>query len=54
MGEGKFYVICPDNDVDEDTDRKRILWSANEVVSGKQPLGRWREDSKSEATEVSI
>lgn len=27
MGEGKFYVICPDNDVDWETDRKRMMWT---------------------------
>lgn len=25
MSEGKFYVICPDNDVSEETDKKRML-----------------------------
>jgi len=53
MGEGKFYVVCPDNDVDEATDRRRMLWAANEVVSGRQPLGRWRKGGKEVAEEVS-
>ena len=34
MSEGKFYVICPDNDVDWETDRKRMTWT----VSGLPPL----------------
>ena len=29
MGEGKFYVICPDNDVDWETDRKRMTWTVS-------------------------
>ncbi len=27
MGEGKFYVICPDNDVQFEEDRKRMMWT---------------------------
>lgn len=33
MNEGKFYVICPDNDVDWETDRKRMMWTVS--VPGK-------------------
>ncbi len=51
MSEGKFYVLCPDNDVNEETDRKRMLWTANDVVQGRPPLTRWREDYKLEAEE---
>lgn len=29
MGEAKFYVICPDNDVDWETDRKRMMWTVS-------------------------
>ncbi|KAI9761548.1 MAG: pkb-activating kinase-like protein [Chaenotheca gracillima] len=39
---GQFYVICPDNDVDEATDRKRILWAAGDVAERRPPLNRWR------------
>ncbi|KLU89604.1 hypothetical protein MAPG_08575, partial [Magnaporthiopsis poae ATCC 64411] len=28
MNEGSFYVLCPDNDVSERLDRRRVLWSA--------------------------
>lgn len=52
MGEGKFYVICPDNDVSEETDKKRVLWAANDLVQGRPPLTRWRDDYKVEAEEV--
>jgi len=54
MGEGKFYVICPDNDVTEETDKKRMLWTATDAVQGRPPLTRWREDYKTEAEEVSL
>jgi short-subunit dehydrogenase len=50
MSEGKFYVICPDNDVDWETDRKRMTWTMGDVVYERQPLSRWREEYKEEAT----
>ncbi|KAH7381355.1 hypothetical protein DE146DRAFT_670372 [Phaeosphaeria sp. MPI-PUGE-AT-0046c] len=49
MSEGKFYIICPDNDVSEETDKKRMLWSVGDVVNGRPPLTRWREEWKEEA-----
>ncbi|KAH7397752.1 short-chain dehydrogenase/reductase [Cadophora sp. MPI-SDFR-AT-0126] len=49
MAKGSFYVICPDNDVTEEMDRKRMLWTANDAVQGRPPLTRWREDYKEEA-----
>lgn len=51
MTEGKFYVICPDNDVSEETDKKRMLWDREDLVQGRPPLTRWREDYKAEAEE---
>lgn len=51
MEQGKFYIICPDNDVTEETDKKRMLWSANDIVQGRPPLTRWREDYAAEAEE---
>lgn len=49
MGEGKFYIICPDNDVSEETDKKRMLWSTGDIVNGRPPLTRWRDEWKEEA-----
>ncbi|KAH7070074.1 hypothetical protein FB567DRAFT_539773 [Paraphoma chrysanthemicola] len=51
MAAGKFYIICPDNDVTEETDKKRMLWSVGDVVNGRPPLTRWREEFKDEAAE---
>lgn len=51
MGEGKFWVVCPDNDVTEDIDKKRMLWDRLDLVEGRLPLSRWREESKKEAQE---
>jgi short-subunit dehydrogenase len=49
MGKGKFYVMCPDNDVDWETDRKRMMWTMGDVVYERQPQSRWREEFKEEA-----
>jgi hypothetical protein len=49
MEQEKFYVICPDNDVTEETDKKRMLWSVGDIVNERQPLSRWREEYKDEA-----
>ncbi|KAM0151287.1 hypothetical protein ACHAPG_008341 [Botrytis cinerea] len=51
MGEGKFYIVCPDGDVSEEMDRKRMAWGAGDIVQGRLPLSRWREEYKSEFEE---
>ncbi|KAI0009333.1 NAD(P)-binding protein [Xylariaceae sp. FL0662B] len=48
MREGQFWVLCPDNDVSEDMDRRRMLWTADDAVKGRPPLSRWREEFKGE------
>lgn len=52
MADDKFYVICPDNDVSEELDKKRMLYAMAEIVQGKPPLSRWREDYKEEAADI--
>lgn len=49
MEQEKFYIICPDNEVTEETDKKRMLWSAGDVIYGRPPLSRWREEWKKQA-----
>ncbi|CAK7268072.1 hypothetical protein SEPCBS119000_002875 [Sporothrix epigloea] len=46
MKANKFYVICPDNDVTEEMDRKRILWTAGDIAEGRKPQSRWRPEYK--------
>ena len=48
---GKFYVVCPDNDVDRETDNLRILWTANDIISDRPPLSRWHPDYADKFTE---
>ena len=44
LGDGAFYIICPDNEVSEAQDRARILWGAEDITEGRPPLSRWHED----------
>lgn len=48
IGEGAFYIICPDNDVDPATDASRIRWAAEDVASSRPPLSRWHPDYKAD------
>jgi len=41
MSNDKFYILCPDNQVDEATDHKRILYGANDIVKNRSALSRW-------------
>ena len=36
-----FYILCPDNEVTPEMDRKRILWAAQDLTEGRPPLSRW-------------
>ena len=39
-----FYILCPDNEVDRQTDAKRILWAAGDIAENRPPLSRWHPD----------
>ena len=41
MAEGDFYILCPDNDVDEERDRRRVEWSAHDILDNRPALSRW-------------
>ena len=41
---GDFYILCPDNDVPRETDERRILWAAGDIVENRPPLSRWHPD----------
>lgn len=49
MKDDKFYIICPDGQVTEETDKKRMLWSVGDIIGGRPPLTRWRPEYKEEA-----
>lgn len=43
IGNGDFYILCPDGEVNRATDEKRILWAAGDIVENRPPLSRWHE-----------
>ncbi|KAI0973150.1 hypothetical protein F4678DRAFT_460004 [Xylaria arbuscula] len=48
IAEGQFWVLCPDNDVTEDMDKRRLQWNTDDAILGRPPLSRWREEYKDE------
>ncbi|KAL9114038.1 MAG: hypothetical protein Q9227_001810 [Pyrenula ochraceoflavens] len=51
MGEGRFYIVCPDNDVSRELDQARMVWGVGDVVEGRPALSRWEEGWKGKAAE---
>jgi NAD(P)-dependent dehydrogenase (short-subunit alcohol dehydrogenase family) len=41
MAAGKFYALCPDNDVTRDMDERRMLWAASDIIEDRPALSRW-------------
>jgi len=52
IGKDEFYIICPDGEVSEDMDKKRVLWGAGDIAENRPPLSRWHTDFKEEASKV--
>ncbi|MCP5087466.1 MAG: SDR family NAD(P)-dependent oxidoreductase [Rhodobacteraceae bacterium] len=44
MREGDFYILCPDNDVSPERDRKRVEWAAGDILNNRPALSRWHPD----------
>jgi NAD(P)-dependent dehydrogenase (short-subunit alcohol dehydrogenase family) len=44
LGNGDFYILCPDNGVSRETDNKRIRWAAEDIIQNRPPLSRWHPD----------
>lgn len=44
MGEGDFYILCPDNDVTQEKDNRRVAWAAGDVIENRPALSRWHPD----------
>jgi len=49
--EGAFYVIVPDEDVDEALDQARVTWAAADITEGRSALSRWDDEWKGRAAE---
>ncbi|PRP84613.1 short-chain dehydrogenase [Planoprotostelium fungivorum] len=44
VNRGDFYILCPDNSVDRQTDELRIEWTANDIIKNRPALSRWHPD----------
>ncbi|MGH6958457.1 MAG: SDR family NAD(P)-dependent oxidoreductase [Caulobacteraceae bacterium] len=44
MGDGDFYVICPDNEVTREVDNARMTWAMRDITQNRPPLSRWHPD----------
>jgi NAD(P)-dependent dehydrogenase (short-subunit alcohol dehydrogenase family) len=44
LGQGDFYILCPDNEVARGLDEKRIAWAAHDIIENRPPLSRWHPD----------
>lgn len=36
-----FFILCPDDETSTETDRKRILWNALDIIENRPALSRW-------------
>lgn len=41
MERGDFYVLCPDNEVTSEIDRRRIEWGTGDMTENRSALSRW-------------
>lgn len=46
LEKGRFYIICPDNDVDRETDNLRMTWTMQDITQDRPPLSRWHPEHK--------
>jgi len=46
LDKGRFYIICPDNDVNRETDNLRMAWTMQDITKDRPPLSRWHPDFK--------
>jgi NAD(P)-dependent dehydrogenase (short-subunit alcohol dehydrogenase family) len=46
IDKGRFYIMCPDNDVDRETDNLRMTWTMQDITQDRAPLSRWHPEYK--------
>eukprot|EP00521_Asterionellopsis_glacialis_P019158 CAMPEP_0195316596 /NCGR_PEP_ID=MMETSP0708-20121125/3705_1 /TAXON_ID=33640 /ORGANISM="Asterionellopsis glacialis, Strain CCMP134" /LENGTH=174 /DNA_ID=CAMNT_0040382051 /DNA_START=30 /DNA_END=557 /DNA_ORIENTATION=- len=51
LNKNRFYIICPDNDVDRETDNLRMTWTMQDITEDRAPLSRWHPDYTEKFTE---
>lgn len=45
INQKQFYILCPDNDVTNEIDHKRMTWNLHDITHGRPALSRWREET---------
>jgi NAD(P)-dependent dehydrogenase (short-subunit alcohol dehydrogenase family) len=48
LAAGDFYVLCPDNAVDRETDERRMRWAMDDIIVNRPALSRWHPDFEAE------
>jgi NAD(P)-dependent dehydrogenase (short-subunit alcohol dehydrogenase family) len=48
MGEGDFYILCPDNSVTRAMDERRMQWAVDDIIKNRPALSRWHKDYAAE------
>jgi short-subunit dehydrogenase len=51
---GRFYIVCPDNDTDRETDKLRMTWTMQDITQDRPPLSRWHPDYKDKFAEYVV
>lgn len=51
LDKGRFYIVCPDNDVDQETDKLRMTWTMQDITEDRAPLSRWHPEYKDKFTD---
>jgi NAD(P)-dependent dehydrogenase (short-subunit alcohol dehydrogenase family) len=46
-----FFILCPDDETSTETDHKRILWNALDIIESRPALSRWHPDYKAAVAE---
>lgn len=46
IARGEFYLWCLDNETTWETDRRRVLWTAQDMTERRPALSRWHDDWK--------
>jgi NAD(P)-dependent dehydrogenase (short-subunit alcohol dehydrogenase family) len=41
-----FFILCPDDETPNQTDHKRILWNALDIIEDRPALSRWHPEWK--------
>lgn len=50
LSKGRFYMICPDNDVTREVDNFRMTWTMQDITEDRPPLSRWHPEYKDKFT----